>query len=130
MKLGVADSPGLSVSIATTLRGASPSRFLSDSDVPCTRKDSVNVTLIITSLNLGHLSRDSEIKRRPLVMSVRKYGRKAPCLLMTPLGLLSAVRARMEIKLPEPSVLRPALQGIAGTLSWGLLRNVTELLLS
>lgn len=33
-------------------------------------KDSQNVTLIITSLNLGHFSHDSKIKRYQMVMSV------------------------------------------------------------
>lgn len=44
---------------------------------------------------------------------------------MTPLCLFSAVKGRMEIKLPEPWVWRLALKGTAGTLSWRLLRDVT-----
>lgn len=62
-----------------------------------------NVTLIITSLNLGHLSLWLKDQTPPNGNgSVRKYSRDTPRFLMTPLCLSSTVKGRMEIKPSSP----------------------------
>lgn len=60
------------------------------------RKDCINVTLIIISLNLGHFSHHSKIKCYQMVMSVWKCCRKTFHFLMTPLWVFSADCWRLE----------------------------------
>lgn len=93
----------------------------------CNGKDCINVTLIITSLNLGHFSHDSKIKRYQMVMSVWKYCRKTFLPLMTPLWAFSAtVRVKpagIEVKPPVPLGLEASPPGSSGRTSADMLQE-------